>query len=268
MILDEIVADKREQLFRDKQKTDLTVMRTLAEEKLREEAAKKEKIRSFYQNLAKDGLSIIGEFKNASPSLGKIESRITLEERMEDYTASVDAVSCLTEEKHFLGNTDYFRKVRNLTPLPMLRKDFMIEEYQFYEAKAIDADAVLLIAAILDDKEMYDFYQLAKELKLDVLVETHDEEEIKMAVSAGAKVIGVNNRNLKDFSVDFSNAVKLRHLIPKEAVYVAESGVSQINDVAVLRQAGADAVLMGEVLMRAKNQKEMLTAMKAAAAEI
>ena len=268
MILDEIVADKREQLFRDKQKTDLTVMRTLAEEKLREEAAKKEKIRSFYQNLAKDGLSIIGEFKNASPSLGKIESRITLEERMEDYTASVDAVSCLTEEKHFLGNTDYFRKVRNLTPLPMLRKDFMIEEYQFYEAKAIDADAVLLIAAILDDKEMYDFYQLAKELKLDVLVETHDEEEIKMAVSAGTKVIGVNNRNLKDFSVDFSNAVKLRHLIPKEAVYVAESGVSQINDVAVLRQAGVDAVLMGEVLMRAKNQKEMLTAMKAAAAEI
>ena len=268
MILDEIVADKREQLFRDKQKTDLTVMRTLAEEKLREEAAKKEKIRSFYQNLAKDGLSIIGEFKNASPSLGKIESRITLEERMEDYTASVDAVSCLTEEKHFLGNTDYFRKVRNLTPLPMLRKDFMIEEYQFYEAKAIDADAVLLIAAILDDKEMYDFYQLAKELKLDVLVETHDEKEIKMAVSAGAKVIGVNNRNLKDFSVDFSNAVKLRHLIPKEAVYVAESGVSQINDVAVLRQAGVDAVLMGEVLMRAKNQKEMLAAMKAAAAEI
>ena len=103
---------------------------------------------------------------------------------------------------------------------------------------------------------------------MDALVETHDEEEIKMAVSAGAKVIGVNNRNLKDFSVDFSNAVKLRHLIPKEAVYVAESGVSQINDVAVLRQAGADAVLMGEVLMRAKNQKEMLAAMKAAAAEI
>ena len=130
------------------------------------------------------------------------------------------------------------------------------------------ADAVLLICALMDEKRLSHFLIICSLLGMDALVETHDEEEIKMAVSVGAKVIGVNNRNLKDFSVDFSNAVKLRHLIPKEAVYVAESGVSQINDVAVLRQAGVDAVLMGEVLMRAKNQKEMLVAMKAAAAEI
>ena len=123
---------------------------------------------------------------------------------------------------------------------------------------------MLLICALMDEKRLSHFLTICSLLGM----ETHDEEEIKMAVSAGAKVIGVNNRNLKDFSVDFSNAVKLRHLIPIEAVYVAESGVSQINDVAVLRQAGVDAVLMGEVLMRAKNQKEMLAAMKAAAAEI
>ena len=258
MILDEIVADKREQLFRDKQKTDLTVMRTLAEEKLREEAAKKEKIRSFYQNLAKDGLSIIGEFKNASPSLGKIESRITLEERMEDYTASVDAVSCLTEEKHFLGNTDYFRKVRNLTPLPMLRKDFMIEEYQFYEAKAIDADAVLLIAAILDDKEMYDFYQLAKELKLDVLVETHDEWEMERALKLDADIIGINNRNLKTFDVDLNTTSKLAPLIPYEAVLVSESGMKDENDMKNVKEQGADAVLIGETFMRSDNIKETM----------
>ena len=143
-----------------------------------------------------------------------------------------------------------------------------MDDYQIYQAKCMGADAVLLICALLDENRLSHFLTLCSLLGMDALVETHDEEEIKMAVSAGAKVIGVNNRNLKDFSVDFSNAVKLRHLIPKEAVYVAESGVSQINDVAVLRQAGADAVLMGEVLMRAKNQKEMLTAMKAAAAEI
>ena len=143
-----------------------------------------------------------------------------------------------------------------------------MDDYQIYQAKCMGADAVLLICSLMDEKRLSHFLTICSLLGMDALVETHDEEEIKMAVSAGAKVIGVNNRNLKDFSVDFSNAVKLRHLIPKEAVYVAESGVSQINDVAVLRQAGADAVLMGEVLMRAKNQKEMLTAMKAAAAEI
>ena len=144
-----------------------------------------------------------------------------MEERMEDYTASVDAVSCLTEEKHFLGNTDYFRKVRNLTPLPMLRKDFMIEEYQFYEAKAIDADAVLLIAAILDDKEMYDFYQLAKELKLDVLVETHDEWEMERALKLDADIIGINNRNLKDFTISLERTKTLSKMVPKDKFLIA-----------------------------------------------
>ena len=234
MILDEIVADKREQLFRDKQKTDLTVMRTLAEEKLREEAAKKEKIRSFYQNLAKDGLSIIGEFKNASPSLGKIESRITLEERMEDYTASVDAVSCLTEEK-----------------------DFMIEEYQFYEAKAIDADAVLLIAAILDDKEMYDFYQLAKELKLDVLVETHDEWEMERALKLDADIIGINNRNLKDFTISLERTKTLSKMVPKDKILIAESGIVREDDVAYLADCGVSGFLIGRAFMEHENPKAL-----------
>ena len=138
----------------------------------------------------------------------------------------------------------------------------MIDEYQFYEAKVIGADAVLLITAILDDAQMHDFYQLARELELDVLVETHDEAEVEMAVEAGARMIGVNNRNLKDFSVDTENSRKLRSMIPAEVLFVSESGVRDENDVRKLREIGADAVLIGEALMRAEDKKAKLAALR------
>ena len=173
MILDKIVEDKKARLIEHKNVISLTEMKKLSDE------TEKKSDRSFYDNLKKDGISIIGEFKKASPSLGKIESKINLTERIDEYNSSADAISCLTEEDHFCGNVDYLKQIRSITELPIIRKDFMIEEYQFYEAKVIGADAVLLITAILDDVQMKDFYQLSAELGLDVLVETHDEYEIE-----------------------------------------------------------------------------------------
>ena len=154
MILDQIVEDKKKRLPQHKAQISEAEMRKLAEETVTR------KKNCFYENLRKEGLSIIGEFKQASPSLGKITSKINLMDRIKEYNASVDAISCLTEEDHFNGNVSYLKEIRAKSQLPILRKDFMIEEYQFYEAKAIGADAVLLITAILDDVQMHDFYQL------------------------------------------------------------------------------------------------------------
>ena len=255
-ILETIAAYAKERAAKDKENVPEAVM------KERALALPKGTFR-FSQALKKKEMAFICEVKKASPSKGLIDPVFDYKTIAANYQAAgADCVSW------FLGSDAIFEEVRKNIQLPMIRKDFTVDDYQIYQAKCMGADAVLLICALMDEKRLSHFLTICSLLGMDALVETHDEEEIKMAVSAGAKVIGVNNRNLKDFSVDFSNAVKLRHLIPKEAVYVAESGVSQINDVAVLRQAGADAVLMGEVLMRAKNQKEMLTAMKAAAAEI
>lgn len=250
MILDEIVADKKEQLLLDKKKTDLLSMRAQAEAAQKKGRVAKE---TFYKNLSKEGLSIIGEFKNASPSMGDIESQISLEQRIAAYNESVDAISCLTEERHFKGNTDYFKQIRSITTLPMLRKDFMIEEYQFYEAKAIEADAVLLIAAILDDAQLLDFYQLSKELELDALVEVHDEREMERALKLNAKIIGINNRNLKDFTISLEQTRKLAAMVPKDVVLVSESGIITKEDVAYLAESSVDGFLIGRAFMEHPN---------------
>lgn len=250
MILDEIVADKKIRLDEHKKRIDFYTMRRLAEE---QESAG----RSFYENLKKPGISIIGEFKKASPSLGTITSRISLTERIEDYSASVDAISCLTEEDHFHGHVDDFKNIRTQTDLPMIRKDFMIDEYQFYEAKAIGADAILLIAAILDDAQMRDFYALAYELGMDALVETHDETEVERALKLDAKIIGVNNRNLKDFTISLDNTVRLRPMVPKEKCFVAESGIITDDDILVLKEQQVDAFLIGRALMEAKDPRAL-----------
>ncbi len=167
-------------------------------------------------------------------------------------------MSCLTEPKWFLGSDEIFTDIRKTVNTPMIRKDFTVDEYQIYEAKLMGADAVLLICSLMDTSTLEKYLGLATDLGLSALVETHDAKEIEMAAAVGAKLVGVNNRNLKDFSVDFSNAKKLRDLIPADALYVAESGVSKAEDVAELKSIGADAVLMGEVLMRAENKKELL----------
>lgn len=180
-----------------------------------------------------------------------------------DYEAAgADCISCLTEPKWFLGSDDIFREIRAAVSTPMLRKDFTVSDYQLYQSRLMGADCVLLICALLDTKTLAQYLAVCDELGLSALVETHDADEIRSAVAAGAKIIGVNNRNLKDFSVDFSNAARLRDRIPPEAVYVAESGVQSVQDVAALRSIGADAVLIGETLMRAPDKARRLAELR------
>lgn len=260
MILDTIVEDKKVRLVEHKARISEGEMRSLAEEVLKSGEYNEN---LFHDNLKKDGISIIGEFKKASPSLGKIESKIDLMDRIEEYNASVDAISCLTEEDHFNGNTDYLKTIRSKSSLPIIRKDFMIDEYQFYEARAIKADAVLLIAAILDDAMMKDFYELSRELKLDVLVETHDEYEIERALKIDPRIIGVNNRNLKDFSITLENTGRLRKYIPDDKVFVAESGIMNDEDVKYLKNVGVDGFLIGRAFMESDNPKELAKRWKA-----
>lgn len=250
MILDNIVADKKIRLREQKRRLPL-------EEVIRQAKDVKRKEHLFYQALEKDGISIIGEFKQASPSLGAIKSKIDLTKRMEEYNASVDAISCLTEEDHFAGNAAYLEKIRTMTTLPILRKDFMIDEYQFYEAKAIGADAVLFIAAILEEGQMQEFYQLARELKLDVLVEVHDEYEMERALKMDAKIIGVNNRNLYDFTISLETTKQLSAMVPEDKVFVSESGIIEDKDVIFLKKCRVDAFLIGRAFMESENPKEL-----------
>ena len=222
--------------------------------------------RSFRGSIAGPGLSFICEVKKASPSKGLIDPVFDYTNIAAEYeSAGADCISCLTEPKWFLGSDEIFKEIRGKVDIPMLRKDFTVDEYQLYQAKAMGADCILLICALLDTKTIARYLKICDSLGLDALVETHDEEEIRSAVEAGAGIIGVNNRNLKDFSVNFDNAARLRDLIPSDRLYVAESGVSKAEDAALLRRIGADAVLMGEVLMRANDKKELLAQMRRAA---
>ena len=250
MILDDIVADKKIRLSEHKAKTGEAEMKQLA-------AAYKGTHHSFYEALKKPGLSIIGEFKKASPSLGAIPQKMDLMERIEEYNASVDAISCLTEEDHFHGNIGYLKQIREKSDLPILRKDFMIDEYQFYEAKAIGADAVLLLAAILDDVQMKGVYGRGRSLGLDALVEVHDEEEMERALKLDARIIGVNNRNLKDFTISLDNTKRLRGMVAADKVFVAESGIVTDADVLTLKDYRVDAFLIGRAFMEADNPKEL-----------
>ena len=254
MILDDIVADKLKRLPEHKALISEADMRKMAEQAVAD-GIRPENL--FYNNLKKDGISIIGEFKKASPSLGKITEKIDLMERIEEYNASVDAISCLTEEDHFSGCVDYLKQIRSKSELPIIRKDFMVDEYQFYEAKVIGADAVLLITAILDDVQMKDFYQLSRELGLDVLVETHDEEEIERALKIDPRIIGVNNRNLKDFSITLKNTERLRKYIPQDKVFIAESGIMNDDDVRFLKEVGVDGFLIGRAFMESENPRAL-----------
>lgn len=250
MILDEIVEAKKKQLILDKE--------NISEEKMKELAGlcERESI-SFYEALKKPGLSIIGEFKKASPSHGRMDNKIELTDRIDQYNEAVDAISCLTEEKYFLGGVSYFKQIREMTPLPMIRKDFMIDPYQIFEAKVIGADCILLIAAILTDRELKMFYELAYALGMDVLVEVHDETEMMRAVGLDAKIIGVNNRNLKDFTIDLNTTKRLKEMVPEGTVLVSESGVSGDADVEFLKEAGVDALLIGTVFMEAEEPVEL-----------
>lgn len=251
-ILDELAAHARERVLADSENMSLDILQAMCREKGRANGAR------FYDALKKGDLSFICEVKKASPSKGVIARDFPYLDIARDYEAAgADCISCLTEPKWFLGSDDIFREIRAAVSTPMLRKDFTVSDYQLYQSRLMGADCVLL-----DTKTLAQYLAVCDELGLSALVETHDADEIRSAVAVGAKIIGVNNRNLKDFSVDFSNAARLRDLIPPEAVYVAESGVQSVQDVAALRSIGTDAVLIGETLMRAPDKARRLAELR------
>lgn len=220
----------------------------------------------FERTLRQNHTALICEVKKASPSKGIISESFPYLDITREYQAGgADCLSCLTEPQWFLGSDAIFCAIRKQVTLPMLRKDFTVDAYQIYEAKVMGADAVLLICALLDTEGIAHYLEICDTLGISALVEAHDAQEIRSAVDAGARMIGVNNRNLKNFTVDFSNAQALRQYIPASTVFVAESGVQSPADVAALRAAGADAVLIGEALMRADDRQAMLAAMREAA---
>ncbi|MCR4934360.1 MAG: indole-3-glycerol phosphate synthase TrpC, partial [Lachnospiraceae bacterium] len=220
----------------------------------------------FEKALKKPEISLICEIKKASPSKGIIDPDFDYLKIAKEYEAGgADAISCLTEPKWFLGSDEIFKDIRKKVSLPMLRKDFVVDEYQIYQAKLMGANCILLIVSLLNKETLEKYINLAASLGLSALVETHDEEEIKTALSAGAKILGVNNRNLKDFSVDLNNAKRLRELIPENVIYVAESGIASLDDAKMLKEAGADALLIGEFLMRSDDKALLIKKIKGAA---
>ncbi len=217
---------------------------------------------SFERALRSDDIAFICECKKASPSKGVIAERFPYLEIAKEYErGGAAAISVLTEPKWFLGKNEYLREIAQSVSLPVLRKDFVVDEYMIYEAKTLGAAAVLLICALLSEERIARYIEICDTLGLDALVEAHDENEIKRAMRAGARIIGVNNRNLKDFSVDISNSRRLRSLAPK-TLFVAESGIKTPEDVEALRQADINAVLVGETLMRAADKKAAISALR------
>lgn len=220
---------------------------------------------SFEKALRKDGLSFICECKRASPSKGLIAPDFPYLTIARDYEAAgADCISVLTEPKWFLGSDIYLQEIAEAVSIPCLRKDFVVDEYMIYQAKVLGAAAVLLICSILSLEQLKTFIGLCDRLGLSALVEAHDEAEVQKAITAGARILGVNNRNLRDFSVDTGNSRRLRALIPRDILFVSESGVRNAGDIVVLREMGADAVLIGEALMRAPDRKAALTELRGA----
>lgn len=213
----------------------------------------------FEKALQKDGISLICECKRASPSKGLIAPEFPYLQIAKEYEAGgADCISVLTEPKWFLGSDQYLREIAGAVSVPCLRKDFTVDKYMIDQAKVLGAAAVLLICAILTEEQIKAYLSLCDELGLSALVEVHDERETKTALRAGARIIGVNNRNLKDFSINPDNSRRLRAMVPREVLFISESGVKGPEDVAKLRQMGADGVLVGETLMRARDKKAAL----------
>lgn len=248
-ILDQLAEHARERVAEAKKKIPLG--------EIRQQALSLPKGNFAFENaLRKPGISFICECKKASPSKGLIAPEFPYLQIAKEYEAAgADGISVLTEPKWFLGSNEFLKEIASTVSIPCLRKDFTVDEYMVYEARGLGASAVLLICSILSEEQIKSYISICDELGLSALVEAHDENEVKTALHAGARIIGVNNRNLKDFSVDTDNSRRLRELIPCDVLFVSESGVSTAEDVAKLREIGADAVLIGETLMRAPDKK-------------
>lgn len=217
----------------------------------------------FEKALRDKPIAIISEVKRASPSKGLIAEDFDYLAIARDYeSAGVSAISVLTEPYFFQGSNEILKEISQTVETPILRKDFTISPYMIYEAKLIGASAILLIVSILDDEELVEYLELADSLGLSAIVETHDGEEIERALDAGARIIGVNNRNLKDFTVDINNSINLRKNVPKDIIFISESGIKTSEDVKRLKENDVDAVLIGETLMRSDNKKSLIEELK------
>ena len=255
-ILDEIAEYARERVEKQKE------IKSLDEVKAKALSLPKKDF-AFEKALKKDGISFICECKKASPSKGIIAEEFPyLDIALSYEKAGADAISVLTEPKWFLGRDEYLSEIASQVSIPCLRKDFVVDEYMIYEAAVLGASAVLLICSILSVSEIKRYIGICDELGLSALVEAHDEAEVNMAIEAGARIIGVNNRNLKDFSVDTNNSKKLRALIPNDVLFVSESGVKGPEDIKEIKDMGADAALVGETLMRAADKSQKLKELK------
>ncbi len=269
MILEQIAASTRKRVEQEKMERPLERVREMALEMTRAEQSHPAPVslpssapfapNPFEAALRKPGMSFICEVKKASPSKGVIAEEFHYKEIASDYErAGADAISVLTELEYFQGCSMYLEEIHRQVKLPLLRKDFVVDEYQIYDAKLLGASAVLLICSLLKEDKLKRYHSLCGELGLAALVEAHDDGEVAMAAEAGARIIGINNRNLKTFEVDFSNALRLRRLVPKDTVFVAESGIRTAEDIRRLAEARVDAVLIGETLMRAKDKTAAL----------
>ena len=260
-ILNEIAARTKERIAEEKFKFPLRELISQQNSDLAKHA--EEKI-SFLEALKKPGMSYICEVKKASPSKGLIAPDFPYLDIAKEYEqAGASAISCLTEPFYFQGADRYLQEISQAVNIPVLRKDFTVDEYMIYQAKAFGASAVLLICAILDNSQLKAFGELAQELGLDALVEAHDQWEVDRALKLGAKIVGVNNRNLHDFTVDMGNSIRLRNMAPADTVFVSESGIKTAEDIRILYENKVDAVLIGETLMRSPDKKAALWALNA-----
>ncbi len=253
MILQQIADYTKERVAFEKEKLPLGELKKQADE------INKDTGFPFEKALSKDRISFICEVKKASPSKGVIAEDFPYTGIAVEYEkAGADAISILTEPKWFMGKDEYLSEIRKNVSIPLLRKDFTVDEYMIYRAKVIGADAILLICSILSDMQLSEYFGIADELGLSALVETHDETEVERALRAGSRIIGVNNRNLKDFTVDVGNSIRLRKLVPENILFVSESGMKTREDIARLEENGTNAVLIGETFMRSSDKAGML----------
>ena len=243
-ILDEIVAKTKSKLEEKKQGLSLEELSS----KIDFENLKETNFKKSLQNKAE---AIIAEIKKASPSAGIISDNFDPVLKSKEYESfGASALSILTEEDYFLGNIQYLKDVKATTSLPILRKDFIVDDYQIYESKLIGADCILLIASILNDEELKNFSETADRLKLDYIIEVHDDEELQRVQHFSNAIIGVNNRNLKTFDVDINNSVKIKKIFEGENIFIAESGIKSKKDIEYLKQHNINVFLIGESLMK------------------
>lgn len=257
MILDEIGAMAKERIRLEQKGCPLGEIRRRAE------AMPKADGFPFEAALRAPGLSFICEVKKASPSKGVIAEEFPYIEIARSYEAAgASAISVLTEPDYFQGSDRYLEEIVRVVTIPVLRKDFTVDPYMVYQAKTLGASAILLICAILDDGELKEYGAVAESLGLSVLTEAHDEQEVERALRAGARIVGVNNRDLKTFTVDVNNSVRLRNQVPPDVIFVSESGIRGPEDTKILYENGTDAVLIGETLMRSPDKEAMLKSLR------